>query len=224
MCGANAKAVSNGSSVNAELPKPANFNRLRIGDFGKIICLAFSSSVRSAFSFHIGHIFEMGSEPEMVRVYAKAVIPTGAIMQNVHSFGYGTVVDNPRDDMRPQSFRSPRIRLPENEHHSIFAFQIRSIADRQGSRPQPAGLRFVDLGPEAFYDGWRKALLCQKLRSNLDHVSQFARSALLGLAELFVYIKSTTKSQFGFGAKVLGWVARVVASGPPSFAERPICR
>lgn len=90
------------------------------------------------FSPHILHVLQVGAEPEMARIHACWIVPSGTVMQDVQAIGDLPSVDFPRGAV---CFDLLTV-LP-----AAAKMPISAIEDRPG--PQPATTRLADFRPEA---------------------------------------------------------------------------
>lgn len=118
------------------------------------------------------------SKPQVGAVDAKAIIASGAVVQNAKAIWDGTDSENPRKNVsinpavslsKAKAFREPSVSVPDNS-----------------ASPKPASVSLLNLAPKSLNDGGSQSLTGEVLRRYRDHaISGFARYALQGLASIF---------------------------------------
>lgn len=144
------------SSSRAFVIMGLNIFRLPFSNFMTRVLRAFKFS---PLRVSVCDIFNSGSNPVVIGVATSSIVPSGAIMQNAHSFRHRTSTQNPRGYMRPYLIVWPIRPL----NHSI------SVAF--SSLPQPAIIRpaLAHLAPKSRWKRLRKSLRSQILSSYLNH-------------------------------------------------------
>lgn len=172
---------------------PGHFEPVQVSDFHNLCWRKFARavSVCASFCFHVLHVLRVASKPQMSRIDTERVISPRAVVKHIHALRDRAIVEHPRQDMGTYGFSPWRVSRPTSEDHPVkppFFGYFRAMGN--STHPEPAGVCLANFAPKPFNDGGRKSLLGQILGSNVDHLhSSFTRSALQGLAELFIFSK-----------------------------------
>ncbi len=133
----------------------ANLRDLLIRKFGQVVSLAGKTASTTALGT-LTHVVRVGTKVQVVGPNAKAVRDVaGRIifvtrMANLHAVRDRAKVDYPRSNVSTY----PGTVFTSSLHASI------SVATRIGS-PQPARIRFPNLGPETLKESFGKAFCCE---------------------------------------------------------------
>lgn len=134
----------------------SHLSHLNVAELAAPTIIPITVGLSSFFNLVV-RIVEVSPEEKMVRVNARRIIPTWAIMQYAQPIRYGASMNDPR---RPVGIdKGAEFRAGPNLTVS------KSIGS---ARPQPTCFGFPDLSPEPLWKSWGKSLRRQILRSNFD--------------------------------------------------------
>lgn len=148
-------------------PKCSDLEHLLLSK--NVRALSFAAIIKGALFKGIVIICGSIIKPQVLRMNARSVVSTGAIVQNTHALGDCAVVQQPA--------RS----VGENWASASLSFVDLSVAAAQASSPKPASMRarrFIHLGPKAFWKRERKPLRLKELFCNF--VTHVRLGALVG--------------------------------------------
>ncbi len=92
----------------------------------------------AAFLYHVYGVVVRCAKKQMGRIHARRIV---ASMTHIHAFGYGAVMDFPR-----QAMGTNNALLPANTENTITTVRL-------CTGPNPTGIRLLDILPEAFSQG-----------------------------------------------------------------------
>lgn len=154
---ANAKLICQHNIGNALLAKRENFLYLCLGELCFVVFFAldapFVRSISTSLVFAVLHVFQVCSKPKMIRIHARRVIPTRAVMANVETVWDWAIMNYPRSAMCVCAV----LRFIIYQHFSIATLVYIS-------RPKPTGFGFLDVSPKADFKGDAQHMAWYKLK------------------------------------------------------------
>lgn len=113
------------------------------------------------------------AQPEVIKIHANNIVSTGTVVKNLKPIWNRSLVNHPRT---PMGLDVPSKRTSPGN--------ATVTTSESTSRPKPAGIGLVHLGPESLWKILTQMLRSQILRCNLDHHSSVCAARVTGPAAL----------------------------------------